>query len=224
MKKKIEFNFQAAIFDLDGTLLDSLDVWKQIDVKFLSKRGLAVPSYYLAEVCAKSFEEAAKYTIDLFGFSESVEAVMKEWNDMAAYKYAHKVQLLPYTADYLKKLKKAGIRLAVATGSQDNIYIPCLKRNGIYDLFEVCCSVDEVGKGKSQPDIFFHTAKKLNLLPEQCILFDDVLAAVRSGKKAGMTVCGVYDKYSAQDREEIEMIADGYIMDFREAPLPKEID
>ena len=91
-------NFEAAIFDLDGTLLNSMDIWEHIDISFLKKRNLPVPGNYVTEICARNFEEAAQYTIDLFGLSEDTENIVKEWNDMAVYEYAHNVRLnaLPY--------------------------------------------------------------------------------------------------------------------------------
>ena len=75
--------FQAAIFDLDGTLLNSMDIWEKIDIEFLAKRGFTAPPNYVTEICARSFEEAAEYTIELFGLTDSVEDIIKEWNCMA---------------------------------------------------------------------------------------------------------------------------------------------
>lgn len=141
--------FEAAIFDLDGTLLNSMDVWKQIDISFLQKMELPVPADYVTEICLRSFAEAAQYTIDLFKLSEKVEDMVKEY-----------------------------------------------------------------------PDIFEFAAQKLVVRPEQCLVFDDVLPAVRSAKQTGILVCGVYDKYSVHHRTEMEQIADGYLIDFKDAPLP----
>lgn len=213
-------NFRGAVFDLDGTLLDSMDIWENIDIAFLKKRGLPVPSGYVTEICARSFIEAAEYTIDLFHLSESVDAIIHEWNEMAAYEYAHNVTLSPFAADYLRQLKHAGVKLAVATGLPQTLYEPCLKKNGIYELFDVLCSTDDMARGKEYPDIFVHCADRLGVAPEQCLVFDDVLPAVRSAKQAGMMVYGVFDKYSEHNMEEIKKIADGYLFDFHSAPFP----
>lgn len=212
--------FEAAIFDLDGTLLDSMDIWEKIDIAFLQKRGLPVPPDYVAEICARSFEEAAQYTIDIFGLPETVSGMISEWNSMAVYEYAHNVKLLPYALDYLLRLKSEGIKLAVATGLPEELFLPCLKNNSILEIFDTLCSTDEVMYGKEFPDVFKLAAKRLVTAPERCIVFDDVLPAVKSAKQANMIVCGVYDKYSADHQEEIESIVDYYIFDFRTAPFP----
>ena len=215
-------DFEAAIFDLDGTLLDSMDVWEHIDIQFLQKRNIPVPDGYVTEICARSFEEAAQYTIDLFGLPESVDSIIDEWNDMALYEYAHHVKLLPYALNYLTQLKTQGIKLAVATGLPEKLYVPCLKNNSILGLFDALCSTDEVHRGKEYPDIFEYAAQKLSVAPERCIVFDDVLPAIRSAKHAKMLAGGVYDKYSADQRREIEKIADIYLLDFKLAPIPRK--
>ena len=135
-------DFNAAIFDLDGTILDSMDVWEHIDIQFLKKRKLPVPENYVTEICARSFEEAAQYTIDLFGLQETVEGIIEEWNNMAVEEYSNHVGLLPHALDYLLRLKEHGIKLAVATGLPEKLYMPCLKNNSILELFDALCSTD----------------------------------------------------------------------------------
>lgn len=217
-EKKMDFN--AAIFDLDGTILDSMDVWEHIDIQFLKKRNLPVPENYVTEICARSFEEAAQYTIDLFGLQETVEGIIEEWNNMAVEEYSNHVGLLPHALDYLLRLKEHGIKLAVATGLPEKLYMPCLKNNSILELFDALCSTDEVQRGKEYSDVFELAAKKLGVAPEHCIVFDDVLPAIKSAKAARMLAGGIYDKYSADQRAEIERIADIYLLDFRQAPIP----
>ncbi len=216
--------FEAAIFDLDGTLLNSMHVWEQIDIEFLQKRGLPVPADYVVEICTRSFEEAAQYTIELFGLPETIDDIIKEWNVMAAYEYAYNVKIQSYAMDYLLQLKSRGIKLAVATGLPKELFIPCLKNNSVLHLFDVLCSTDEVRHGKECPDVFELAAKRLRVVPERCIVFDDVLPAIKSAKMANMIACGIYDKYSAHNQTEIEEIADSYIFNFKEAPFPcKEV-
>ena len=217
-EKKMDFN--AAIFDLDGTILDSMDVWEHIDIQFLKKRNLPVPDNYVTEICARSFEEAAQYTIDLFGLQETVEGIIEEWNNMAVEEYSNHVGLLPYALDYLLCLKEHGIKLAVATGLPEKLYMPCLKNNSILELFDALCSTDEVQRGKEYSDVFELAARKLGVAPEHCIVFDDVLPAIKSAKAASMLAGGIYDKYSADQRAEIERIADIYLLNFRQAPIP----
>lgn len=217
-EKKMDFN--AAIFDLDGTILDSMDVWEHIDIQFLKKRNLPVPENYVTEICARSFEEAAQYTIDLFGLQETVEGIIEEWNNMAVEEYSNHVGLLPHALDYLLRLKEHGIKLAVATGLPEKLYMPCLKNNSILELFDALCSTDEVQRGKEYSDVFELAARKLGVAPEHCIVFDDVLPAIKSAKAARMLAGGIYDKYSADQRTEIERIADIYLLDFRQAPIP----
>lgn len=213
-------NFEAAIFDLDGTLLNSMDVWEQIDISFLQKRGLSVPPGYVTEICARSFEEAAQYTVELFGLSDSVETIIKEWNAMARYEYAHNVKLVPYAHDYLRLLKSKGIKLAVATGLPQQLYVPCLANNSVLELFDVVCSTDDVIHGKEYPDVFELAAKRLKVAPGRCIVFEDVLPAIKSAKQAGMIACAMYEKYSKHHREEMEEIADYYLFNFKNAPVP----
>ncbi|MBP3040842.1 HAD family phosphatase [Bacillaceae bacterium Marseille-Q3522] len=216
-------DFQAAIFDLDGTLLQSMDVWEKIDIDLLAKRGLPVPKNYLAEINnCNSFKEAAAYTIKLFGLPESEETIMKEWNRMAAHEYAKNVRLTPYALDYLLQLKAAHIKLAVATALPEELYKPCLLNNGIADLFDFQCSTDQVNRSKEHPDLFLFAAENVKTPAQKCIVFEDVLPAIKSAKQAGMLACAVYDKYSAHNQVEIKAIADVYLYDFRDAPLPQK--
>src|SRR5450759_1523760 len=153
------FDFKAAIFDLDGTLIDSMGVWEDIDIDFLAKRHLSVPEGYISEISAKSFKEAAEYTISLFGLKERAEDIIEEWNQMAIDEYSHHVPLKPYAKEYLLFLKGQGIKLGVATALPKVLYEPVLKNNGIYALFDAFASTDEVVHWKGSPDIYLLAAK-----------------------------------------------------------------
>ena len=207
---------EAYIFDLDGTLLDSMDVWHKVDIEFLQKRGITVPSDYADAIISKTFTEAAVYTIRRFNLSCSVEGLMREWNDMAAFAYGNTVQLKPHAKEFLATLRKRGKKLAVATSLSPELLELPLRNHDIYDMFDVICTTEEAGKGKSHPDVFLLAAEKLGVQPCNCIVFEDILAAVKSAKSTGMTVCAVYDKSSDADWEQIKITADYAIVDFRE--------
>jgi len=213
---------KAYIFDLDGTLLDSMGVWEQLDIDFLKKRGITVPPDYMNAVSPMTPYEAAAYTVKRFALPDSIDGLMREWNDMAAYAYGNTVQMKPYAKEYLMTLRERGAKLAVATSLSAELCGPALRNNGIDNFFDVICRTDEAGCGKSCPDVFLLTAQKLGVSPGDCLVFEDILAAVKSAKSAGMSVCAVYDKTSANDWEEIKKTADYAIDDFRGAPLPAD--
>jgi len=212
-------NIEAVIFDMDGTLIDSMSVWEKIDVDFLTKRGLDVPPDYIGEICARSFREAADYTINRFSLSETADMLIKEWNEMAVYEYGHNIQLKPYAKEYLTSLKDQNVKLGIATSLPSVLYEPVLANNGVRTFFDVICSTDEVERGKEFPDIFLYAAEKLKTKPEECLVFEDLPQAIRSAKLAGMSVYGVYDASSKEHWEEIKRIADGFLFDFSSAPL-----
>jgi HAD superfamily hydrolase (TIGR01509 family) len=214
--------YKAYIFDLDGTLLDSMGLWDQINIDFFTKRGIALPSDYVDSISSMTFYETAVYTIKRFALPDSVGSVMLEWNDMAAYAYGHTVRMKPYAKEYLLKLRERGAKLAVATSMFPELCGPVLRNNGIDNFFHVICNTNETEHGKSRPDVFLLTAKKLGEKPGGCLVFEDILAAVKSAKSAGMDVCAVYDRKSENDWEEIKETADYAIDDFRDAPLPED--
>ena len=213
---------KAYIFDLDGTLLDSMGIWDKIDIDFLAKRGIDVPPDYGDALSPLSFTEVAKYTIKRFNLPDSVEDLLREWNEMAIYAYGNTIELKPYAKEYLTKLnefKKCGVKIAIATTCPPELYTPALQKHGILEYFDVICTTSEVANGKTKPDIYILTAQKLGVSLCDCIVFEDILPAVKSAKQIGMTVYGIYDSASKKVWEEIKNIADGVIYDFKGAPL-----
>jgi len=207
---------QAYIFDLDGTLFDSMGVWRKIDDNFFGKRGLVCPEDYASAILPMPFDESSRYTIERFGLSETPEEVQQEWLDLAIHAYTTEVDFKPGAKDYLGSLLAKGVKLAVATSLPKEIMIPTLHKHGIYHIFHAICTAQDVGCGKNKPDVFILAAKELGVTPEDCLLYDDILPAVRSAKSIGMKVCAVYDETSADNWDEIQKIADCTIMDFKE--------
>ncbi|MFI3205914.1 MAG: HAD family phosphatase [Clostridia bacterium] len=208
-------NFKYAIFDLDGTLLDSTHVWIKVDKVFLAKRGFEVPSDYAEKIAHASQQEAATYTKNRFKLNEKTNDIIKEWNDMIFWEYAENISLKPFAKEYLEILKNKGVKLAVATGLPHSLLLPAITRLGIAEYFSAVCSVDDVGKGKGEPDLYIHTSKILGADTSECIVFEDVLSAIKVAKSIGMAVCGVCDKQS-KNQEEIRQISDYYIKSWKE--------
>ena len=210
---------KAAIFDLDGTLLDSMGVWNQVDVDFLTKRGFDVPEDYLTTIAAMQFRQIAEYTIARFGLDDTPEQLMDEWNEMALVAYCTTVEAKPGALEYLRSLRAAGVGLAVATSLPPMLREPALEHAGMLDLFDVTVSVDDVGDvGKDRPDVYLLAARKLGVRPQDCTVFEDLLVGMRSAKSVGMKVWAMHDASSQADWPAICALADGTLFDFHDAP------
>ncbi|MDE6200552.1 MAG: HAD family phosphatase [Clostridiales bacterium] len=202
---------RGVIFDLDGTLLDSLGVWGEIDERFLAMRGIEFPPDYTANVGTMEFRQAAEYTIERFGLSDSPEQIMQEWTDMAVDAYATELKLKPRAKEVLTELKARGIKLAVATSSITDMCLPALRNNGVLHLFDAVVTTREIGKGKTFPDVYLAAAQRLGVSPSCCAVCEDLLRAVITAKNAGFYTVGVYDKHSLSGVEEIKAVANDFV-------------
>lgn len=210
------FDFKGAIFDLDGTLIDSMGIWEEIDRKFLAKRNILITCDYIEKINAMSFKEVAKYTLERFNLNETEEDIIKEWNEMARYEYCNKIKLKPNVKEYLEKLKNNNVKIGLATSSPKCLYEPVLKNNNIYEYFDVLKSLEDVKRDKNYPDIYLLVAESLKLSPKECVGFEDILVGVNTMKKANFKVIGVYDKYAYSDIDEIKRVSDKFIYSFNE--------
>ena len=201
---------KGAIFDLDGTLLDSMGVWRRIDEDFLGKRGIRVPDDYLKAITAKNFQDAADYTIERFGLKESADAIMAEWFDMAIDAYTNDVALKPFVKEYMQMLRENDVKIAAATSSDARLFEPCLKHHGIYEWFDAFSVTAEVKRGKGYPDVYENAAEKLGLKAADCVVYEDILKGVEGAKLGGFYVIGVEDVHSSYEKEEIQKEADRF--------------
>lgn len=207
---------KAAIFDLDGTLIDSMGVWDKIGRDFLAARGIKAPAGLSRIVKNLSFSETAEYYIRRFTLSDNREQLIMIWNTMADREYAENIELKPGVREYLIKLNGNNIKMGIATATDHRLTEAVLRRHDILRFFQTIVTVGDTGKGKEYPDIFLLAAQKLEVNPQECMVFEDCLHAVQGAKLAGMKVFAVYDPASAHERTGMERMADGYIQDFRE--------
>jgi len=208
--------FKAAIFDADGTIIDSMYVWEKVDRDFLTEHGIAVTQEYSDAVRGMFFRTAAEYTKDKYGLDESVEDIMQAWLGMARREYEFDVRSKPFVKEYLEYLKQKNIRIGLATSSDPYLLEPVLKNNGLHEYFDTVCYTSEVGKNKSFPDVYIRTAEKLCVAPEACIVFEDIPEGIEGADKAGMYTVAVYDRASEKDLDHLKRKADKYIFDFSE--------
>ena len=202
---------QAALFDLDGTLFDSLGVWEDIDRRFFQERGLELPADYAGSISGLSFRQTAEYTKERFDLKMSVDEIVSVWHDMCLDEYVHRVELKPGAGAYLKKLKRAGRKLAVVTTLTKELYEPALKRNGVYDLFDVFATTDESSAHKKTGKVYLLAASRLQTPPDECAVFEDIAEGIEGAKAAHMTACLVYDRHNADRLDCARCSADHYI-------------
>lgn len=204
--------FRAALFDLDGTLLDSMNVWKRVDEIFFASRGMSVPEDYGRKVAGMSYRETAEFTVAEYLPGETVQRLLDEWSRLSQREYAERVPLKPGAADYLRMLKAAGVRLAVTTALPPSMYEPCLARLNVLSLFDALCSTEHTGgRGKAGGEVYLLAARQLNVAPEDCAVFEDVLAGIAGAKRAGMRAYCVRDPHSAKDFAAMAALADGCV-------------
>ncbi len=212
-------NIKAVIFDLDGTLVDSMWMWRQIDIDYLSSKGLELPEDYQKCIEGMNFRETAVYTKERFGIEDSPEEMMNTWNNMAYHMYETRVPYKKGAEDFLKALKAKGLLTGIATSNSIELANACIKTLGIDKYMDEIHTAIEVEKGKPAPDIYLLVAKELGVEPSQCLAFEDVIAGIKAGKAAGMKVCAVPDDYSKDVEYEKQALADYYIKDFTELEL-----
>lgn len=207
---------RAVIFDLDGTLIDSMWMWKQIDIDYLASKGKPFPPDLQDTISGMSFSETAVYFKETFGIEDDLDTIKKCWNDMAWEMYSTRVTLKEGALEFLKYLKERGIKTGIATSNSNELAFMVTKRLGIDAYIDEIHTACEVEKGKPSPDIYLFVAETLGVDPSECLVFEDVLRGVIAGLRAGMRVCAFYDPASAYEDEEKREAANCYLHSFKE--------
>ncbi|MBS6914241.1 MAG: pseudouridine synthase [Clostridium sp.] len=207
---------KAFLFDLDGTLVDSMWMWGAIDVEYLGKFGLTCPPDLQKAIEGMSFSETAAYFKKRFALEASLEEIKADWVSMSIEKYRSQVPPKPGTEAFLSWAAKQNIKMAVCTSNGREMVDAVLSSLNLARYFDCIITGCEVAAGKPSPDIYLEAARRMKVSPEECAVFEDVPAGILAGKRAGMEVFAVEDEYSLGMEEEKRALSDFYIRDYRE--------
>ena len=200
-------SFKATIFDFDGTISDTAHLWHEVDVAFLGAHGIDFDESYGRALNVLGFAAGARYTIERYGLSESVEEVCETWTRMGRALYETRATLRPGVEAYLHALRAQGIPLGLATTTARSV-LDAIQHVDVEGLFDARVHGAEVTRGKDHPDIYLECAHRLDANPEDCIVFEDIMQGVRSAHSVGMLTCGVRSSDPIQQVEELQSISD----------------
>lgn len=203
------------LFDMDGTLINSNGVWKDVDREFLARRGMEYSRAYYEGVAHTIFPLAAKFTKEFCNLEESCEEIMAEWMELAKDAYAN-VTVKPGVRAYLKQCKAEGRGMALVTSSVPEHCHTAMEKLGLIKYFDTITFAQELGLEKKEPELWREAARINRVRPEDCTVFDDSLAACQGARRAKMRVVGVYDGFFAKDEREMRHFCDVYIKSFEE--------
>ena len=202
------------IFDLDGTLVDSMPTGVGIVLGFLDEKGIPYPDDIVTRLTPLGYKGSAKYIADHLTGGYQVDQIYEYFKAETLRAYGETIPLKAHVKETLERLKAQGCRLNVLTASPQLLTEICMKRLGIYDLFENVWSIDAFGLTKADEEIYLETARRLGVTPQECIMADDNLNVLKTAKKVGMGTVGVYDESSKDVMEEMRRVADKYVIDF----------
>ena len=204
-----------AIFDMDGTLIDSMKFWKNLALEYLSSKGIKqVSEELLQKIKPMTMSESAALFQEVFGLSGDVEA---EMNAMMDEHYRRDIPLKPGVAAYLEALHRRGVTMCVASATAEDLMDACLTRLGVAHYFSFLLSCETIGVGKSRPDVYHEAAKRLGAQPEDIAVFEDALYAANTAKQARFYTIAVRDDSNQPHWEELTALADEKILDWQTA-------
>jgi len=209
-------NKKALIFDVDGSLVDSMWIWRQIDIEYLAKFDIPLPEKLQSEIEGMSFNETAVYFKDHFNIKDSVDKIKEDWNSLAWDKYTNDVKLKKGAIELLKYCKENGILLGIGSSNSKELVHHLVKTLDIRDYFGAIVTGCDIENGKPSPDIYLKASEILDVNPNTCLVFEDIIPGIKAGLSAGMQVCAVEDEYSMDQMEAKKSLAHYYIREFNE--------
>lgn len=213
-------NKKYAIFDMDGTLVDSMGYWASLGREYLASRGITEDvDEVLERIVPMTMTDSAALFIEEFKLPGTPETVAAEMNHVMYDHYKKDIPLKPGVDVYLKTLKSRGVKMCVASATDKYLVEACLERLGIAEYFEFFLSCEEVGSGKDRPDVFWEAVRRLGSCPEETAVYEDAIFAARTAKTAGFYVTGVYDENAASHWNALKELADETICGWAAAEM-----
>ncbi len=207
---------EAVIFDLDGTLIDSMGIWEDVDKVFLGRRNIDVPADLFEDMSTgNNFQGLAQHFKDRFQLTDTIEEIMKEWTEQVVEYYLHHIPVKDGVADLLQYLQDKSIPMAIGTSNSIFLTESVLGRHQLLPYFQYIVTGSEVEHGKPFPDIYLKTAQMLGIEPGKCLVIEDSLQGVQAGKAAGMQVVAIKDEFSRKEYDQICEQADYYTDHFQ---------
>ena len=207
-------NFRYAIFDMDGTIMDSMPAWKNLGRDYLKEKGIKAPENLSEIISAMSMEESANYFREEFGIRDCSKQIISDVNGLIEDKYRYEMPLKPYVKEYISNLQRDGVIMCVVTATPVLLAEAALKRLDVLQYFSFVVSCDEVGIGKSKPDSFYLAARKMGANISDTVVYEDADYAMKTAKDAGFYTIGVYDESASKPKEEMMLLCDRYIDSF----------
>lgn len=209
---------EGAIFDIDGTLLDSMSMWDHAGEWYLEHSGRKAEPGLGRILLPMSMEQAANYMREQYGLDQTEAEIVKGVEKTVSRYYREEVLPKPGVKEFLTRLETHGFQMAAATSSSRTEVEAALSRCGLNPFFKQIFTCTETGAGKDRPDIYYAALSCLGTEKIRTWVFEDALYAAATAKKAGFPVAGVYDEASERDQEELKRISDYYLKDFNDFP------
>lgn len=207
---------QSAIFDMDGTLLDSMSMWMDLGANMLRAQGIEPEPDLQSKLNVLGLRQGAEYCKTVYHMTQSVDEVVELIEERVDHFYRSEVQAKPGVQKFLSLLKMEGVWMYVATATDRHLAEAALRHAGIDGYFRGLITCTEAGRGKDDPEIYERAMRRLQSNKRDTVIFEDALHAIQTAKGAGFRVCGVYDASAEADQLEIQRLSDYYVRSFEE--------